>query len=142
VSHGCASTVYRTRGLRYTPPLKAWVTSTPDGATVRLDGDVLGVTPVQIAVARKGPLPTLSLSKEGYVEARVTLKRRLSPAAYGNLAFGAAALNPMNGPNGLSDMAWSRQEQVTYAFIFPAVGFGLYAITGTILSGSPSARSG
>ena len=129
-SQGCASTVYRSRGVRDTPPQRVWITSEPDGATIRLDGVVVGVTPAQIPGRRKGPLQTLSLSKEGYAETSQLLTRRLSPAAYGNVAFAALALNPMNGPNGLSDTRWSRGEQVAYAFIFPAVGLGVDLLSG------------
>jgi hypothetical protein len=129
-SEGCASTVYKSRGVRDTPLQKVWITSEPEGATVRLDGVVVGVTPMQVSVRRKGPLQTLSLSKEGYADAHQPLKRGLSPAAYGNVAFAAFALNPMNGPNGLSDTRWSRREQVAYAFIFPAVGLGVDLLSG------------
>lgn len=58
------------------------------------------------------------------------LKRRTSAAVWGNLAFGAMALNPMSGPGGLSDNPWSRTQQVAFAFILPAVGATIDALSG------------
>ena len=127
---GCASIVHKSRGIDNTPPQQVWVTSDPSGATVRLNSVIVGVTPARIPVRRTGPLVTLSVAKDGYETHSVVLKRGLSGAAYGNLLFGAAALNPLNGPNGLSDTPWSRREQATYAFLFPAIGFGVDLLTG------------
>lgn len=127
---GCASIVHKSRGIDNTPPQQVRVTSEPSGATVRLNGVVVGVTPARIPVRRTGPVVTLSVAKDGYETHSVLLKRGLSGAAYGNLLFAAAALNPLNGPNGLSDTRWSRREQATYAFLFPAIGFGVDLLTG------------
>jgi hypothetical protein len=133
ISAGCASIVYKSKGRGNTPPQQFLVTSEPTGATLRLDGVVVGVTPAKIPVRRTGPLQTLSVALDGYDIHSMVLKRELSGAAYGNLLFGDAALNPMNGPNGLSDTGWSRREQVTCAFLFPAIGFGIDAFTGAAL---------
>jgi hypothetical protein len=35
------------------------------------------------------------------------------------------ALNPLNGPNGLSDNPWSRSQQIAFALILPAIGAGV-----------------
>jgi len=70
------------------------------------------------------------LEKEGFISAPVLLKRRVSAATFGNLAFSAMALNPVNGPGGLSDNPWSRSQQVAFALILPAIGAGVDVITG------------
>lgn len=127
---GCASMVYKSTGLRSTPPQQVLVTSEPSGALVRLNGILVGVTPGKVPVRRTGPLQTLSVALDGYETYTAVLKRELSGATYGNLLFGAAALNPLNGPNGLSDRPWSRRQQVAYAFLLPAVGFGVDALSG------------
>jgi hypothetical protein len=126
----CASLAYRAPDFRGGATQQVEITSEPGGAIVRVDGVVVGETPTKITVRRKHAAEILSFDKDGYERLEIPLKRRASAAVWGNLAFGALALNPMNGPNGLSDNPWSRSQQVALAFILPAVGAGIDALSG------------
>jgi hypothetical protein len=127
---GCASLLYKAPDVRGSLKQQVEVTSDPVGATVRLNGIIVGVTPTKVAVRRRESGQTLSLDKEGFTGVEVALKRRPDAATFGNLALAALALNPLSGPNGLSDNPWSRSQQVLFAFVFPVVGFGLDLATG------------
>jgi len=50
-------------------------TSEPSGASVAMDGDVLGVTPVVVEVARKGRDKVVEIALEGYKTVRLNLDR-------------------------------------------------------------------
>lgn len=127
---GCASLAYRAPDVRGTLTQQVEVTSEPAGAAVRLNGVIVGVTPARVAIRRKQGGQTLTFEKEGYGRIDVPLKRGPSAATFGNAAFSALALNPLNGPDGLSDNPWSRSQQVSFAFILPAVGIGIDMATG------------
>ena len=47
------------------------------------------------------------------------------------------ALNPLNGPNGLSDNPWSRSQQVAFALILPAIGAGIDVLSGAAYEAPP-----
>ena len=71
-----------------------------------------------------------AFERDGYQRLEMPLNRRASAAVWGNLAFGALAPNPLNGPNGLSDDPWSRSQQVTFALVLPAIGAGIDVLSG------------
>ena len=52
--------------------IKYWLRSSPTAATVKLDDQVLGKTPLSITRA-EGETPTLFLEREGYAAAKITL---------------------------------------------------------------------
>ena len=127
---GCASMLHRAPDFRGTLKQDVQVTSDPTGVTVRLNGIIVGVTPTRVAVRRKEPGQSLAFHKDGYVPVQLPLRRRLSGGAFGNLALAGLAMNPLNGPNGLSDDSWSRAQQVSVALVLPAVGLGIDMMTG------------
>lgn len=127
---GCGSVVYRAPDLRGSLTQQIEVTSTPAGAIVRLNGVIVGRTPARIAVRRRQRGQILGFEKDGYSRTDIPLSRGPSGATLGNLALSALALNPLNGPNGLSDNPWSRSQQVSAALILPAVGLGIDLLTG------------
>ena len=134
---GCASVVYRAPDFRGSVTQQVEVTSQPNGAIVRVNGVMVGATPTRITVRRKNAAEILSFEKDGYLRLEMPLNRRTSAAVWGNLAFGAMALNPLNGPNGLSDNPWSRSQQVAFALILPAIGVGIDALSGAAYEAPP-----
>jgi hypothetical protein len=128
---GCASVVYRAPDFRGSLTQQVAITSEPAGAIVRVNGVVVGATPTTITVRRKNAAEILAFEKKGYQRLERSLNRRPSAAVWGNLGLGALALNPLNGPNGLSDNPWSRSQQVAFALILTAIGAG-----GDVLSGA------
>tara|TARA_R110000868_G_scaffold119469_3_gene317110 strand:- start:15729 stop:16130 length:402 start_codon:yes stop_codon:yes gene_type:complete len=60
------------------------ITSDPSGATVLMDDDVLGVTPCEVSVARKGRDKVVEISLEGYKTAVLKLNRSVE----GKTVFG------------------------------------------------------
>ncbi|HJR58328.1 MAG TPA: PEGA domain-containing protein [Vicinamibacterales bacterium] len=128
---GCASVVHKAPGFGGgTTVQEIEVTSEPAGARVFLRGAPAGITPTRLRLIRKDPHQVVRLEKDGYRSVDVPIRRKVSGAVAGNIPFGLLALNPLNGPNGLSDNPWSRSEQVAYAFILPAIGVGVDFLTG------------
>lgn len=115
----CASALHRSRGFN-TPPQQIVVTSDPLGAIVRLDGVIVGVTPANVFVRRKGPVQTLFVEKEGFVTFELPLRRELSGAAYGNLGFMALPFHPLHG---LADDGMSRGQVAIVSAGIAAAGF-------------------
>jgi len=78
---GCASVIH---GTRQVIP----VASVPPEAKVYMQGVQVATTPGKIEVRRKDEGVTLRFEKDGYKAIEVRLSRRVSGAAFGNLALG------------------------------------------------------
>ncbi len=77
---GCASIV---KGTTQAIP----VTTSPTGATVKLDGNVIGQTPTNVEAKRKGD-HLLTFEKEGYQPESVAITRNIGGAVFGNIIAG------------------------------------------------------
>ena len=74
---GCATIVQGTKQ-------RIEVSSDPPGATVLVDGESAGATPIKLKL--RTPLShVLIITKEGYKEEKVTLTRAIGSAACGNI---------------------------------------------------------
>ena len=65
--------------------------SAPEGAHVRIDGMVKGVTPTSIFLKRKPPL-TVILEKEGFEPYQPTLERKINGWTFNNFFLGAGCI--------------------------------------------------
>lgn len=63
------------------------VSSVPEGASVTVDNQNLGITPLFIELKRKDQ-HVVSISLDGYHTARLTLQRKASGWIWGNIIFG------------------------------------------------------
>ncbi len=77
---GCASIV---KGTTQAIP----ISSSPSGATVRLDGNHVGQTPTSVEVKRKSD-HLLSIEKPGYHPESVAITRNIGGAVFGNILAG------------------------------------------------------
>ena len=77
---GCATIM---QGSKQSIP----VSGSPAGATVILNGQIMGSTPLILKVARKED-HTLTIEKEGYEPTEIELKRRFSVLFIGNILIG------------------------------------------------------
>lgn len=77
---GCASIV---KGTTQAIP----VSSSPSGATVRLDGNHVGQTPTSVEVKRKSD-HLLTIEKKGYQPESVAITRNIGGAVFGNILAG------------------------------------------------------
>ncbi|MBU4377385.1 MAG: PEGA domain-containing protein [Candidatus Omnitrophica bacterium] len=74
---GCATIVQGTKQ-------RIEISSDPQGATVEIDGEAVGTTPMKIKL--KTPFNhTVVITKEGYKEEKVALSRAIGSAAAGNI---------------------------------------------------------
>ena len=80
LSGGCASIVKGT-----TQPIP--VSSIPTGADVKLDGNKLGQTPLNVEVKRKSD-HLLTIEKPGYQTESVAITRNIGGAVFGNIIAG------------------------------------------------------
>ena len=76
---GCAS-------IAHPGPDKVALTSTPAGATVKLDGMVLGQTPLTASIGRQSR--NLSFSLPGYDDSNIPVARKFNGWVVGNILFG------------------------------------------------------
>ncbi len=93
VATGCATIVHGTNQ-------QVSISSTPSGASVRVNGQYYGVTPLVLNLRRK-EIHIVQMTKEGYQDYEITLERAISAWTVGNAAFGDglifAALDGMDG---------------------------------------------
>lgn len=80
LSGGCASIV---KGTTQAIP----VSSNPTGADVKLDGNLVGQTPVTVQAKRKGD-HLLTIEKAGYQSESVAITRSIGGAVFGNIIAG------------------------------------------------------
>jgi len=66
---------------------KVTVTTTPSGATVKVDGSSRLTTPVDLKLARRDD-HTLLISMPGYHTERVSIRKEFNPAFLGNILLG------------------------------------------------------
>lgn len=94
------------------------VTSQPQGATVKIDGAVKGVTPTKLTLRRNQDY-ILSIEKEGYAPAERTLKSGLSGWTFGNILLGGIV-------GGVIDLAaggaWKLSEDNIQVLLTPVSG--------------------
>jgi hypothetical protein len=90
------------------------VSSNPTGATVRINGQQIGVTPLQYQVARRGDL-LVEVEKTGYKSQFRQTSRKLSGLGIADVIGGAVILLPLIGL--VSSGAWEQDPS--------AMGFSL-----------------
>lgn len=70
--------------------------TTPEGATVYLDGEVIGTTPLEYSVKRRMAAHEVAFKKDGYKTQYITLKKSITTAGFFNctswLSWGTDAL--------------------------------------------------
>lgn len=85
------------------------VSSTPTGATVRINGQQIGVTPLQHQVSRRGDL-LVEVEKPGYKNQFRQTSRKLSGLGIADVIGGAVILLPLIGL--VSPGAWEQDPSV------------------------------
>ncbi|MCC7393161.1 PEGA domain-containing protein [Candidatus Sumerlaeota bacterium] len=92
------------------------VASTPDGAEVIINGELVGVTPLQTKINRRDEA-NIMIRKEGYKTITKTTSRELSGVGIVDVIFGCLWLVPLLGL--LGDGAYS-QDPKNISVILPA----------------------
>lgn len=92
------------------------VSSNPTGATVRINGQPIGVTPLQHQVSRKGDL-LVEVEKTGYKSQFRQTSRKLSGLGIADVIGGAVILLPLIGL--VSPGAWEQDPSVIGFFLDP-----------------------
>lgn len=103
------------------------VSSNPLGATVRINGQQVGVTPLQYQVSRRGDL-LVEVEKTGYKSQFRQTSRKLSALGITDVIGGAVLLLPLIGL--IAPGAWEQDPSV--------MGFSLDPDTGSSTSYTPS----
>jgi hypothetical protein len=86
--------------------------STPDGATVMIDGRPVGKTPTMVSLEKKED-QTLSFSKEGYKPLSMKLETRMDGWFWGNIVCGGFLGSTTDGLSGAVDEYSPGQYLVT-----------------------------
>lgn len=73
--------------------------SSPPGAEVKIDGAVVGVTPVTTEVSRKAR-GVVEISKEGHKPQHMQLSKKLNPMFFGNFLAGGSFGSTTDGTSG------------------------------------------
>jgi len=81
LSSGCATMIKGTTQ-------SVFISSKPQGAAVRLRGDVVGYTPCKVLVPRSSRMTTIYLQKEGYLEEAVNFHPEMNWWIFGNFLSG------------------------------------------------------
>jgi hypothetical protein len=95
------------------------VSSNPTGATVRINGQQIGVTPLQHQVSRKGDL-LVEVEKPGYKSQFRQTSRKLSGVGIADVIGGAVLLLPLIGL--VSTGAWEQDPSVMGFSLDPETG--------------------
>lgn len=74
--------------------------SNPDGATVYMNGNAIGKTPVTISAKRKGSSQPLRFTKEGYKDVEIQLISTINPWIFGNVVIGGLLGSTTDGLSG------------------------------------------
>lgn len=74
--------------------------SNPDGATVYLNSNAIGKTPMNITTKRKGGSQPVRFSKEGYKDVEVQLISTVNPWFFGNIITGGLLGSTTDGLSG------------------------------------------
>ncbi len=86
--------------------------STPEGATVTLDGRVIGKTPVSISIKKKSG-QALIFSKEGYKPVTMQLETRMNSWFWGNIVLGGLIGSTTDGISGAINEYSPSQYMIT-----------------------------
>jgi hypothetical protein len=86
--------------------------STPDGATVTLDGRVIGKTPVSISIKKKSG-QALVFSKDGYKTVTMQLETRMNSWFWGNIILGGVIGSTTDGISGAINEYSPSQYMIT-----------------------------
>jgi hypothetical protein len=97
---------------------KVPVTSTPPGATVTVDGGATCATPTDLKLSRREE-HTLLVSMPGYHTERVTLRREISGAIFGNILIGGIVGGVADLASGASHHLEPKQVNVELQKIKP-----------------------
>ena len=95
------------------------VSSNPTGATVRINGQQIGVTPLQHEVSRRGDL-LVEVEKTGYKSQFRQTSRKLSGLGIADVIGGAVILLPLIGL--VSPGAWEQDPSVMGFSLDPDTG--------------------
>jgi len=106
---GCASIIDGT-----TQPLS--FASTPDEATVYINGQAVGKTPVTIQIKKQNGSQTLRFSKEGFKDVDMSLNSSINGWFFGNILSGGLLGSSTDGLSG----AAFKYEQSSYMVTMPA----------------------
>lgn len=110
VFSGCATIVHGTNQ-------QVSISSVPEGAAVRINGQYYGVTPMVLNLRRK-EIHIVQLSMDGYQNYEITLERAISPWAVGNIAFGDALL--LAGVDGMDGAFYRLYPEEVVATLSPS----------------------
>ena len=91
--------------------------STPDEATVYINGQAVGKTPVTIPIKRKSGDQQLKFSKEGYKDVELTLISNINPWFFGNVVSGGLLGSTTDGLSG----AAFKYDPSSYMVTLPAL---------------------
>lgn len=94
------------------------LSSNPEGATVYLNGNAIGKTPVTITTKRKGSSQPLRFTKEGYKDVEVQLISTVNPWFFGNIVTGGLLGSTTDGLSG----AAFKYEPGSYMVTLPPAG--------------------